>query len=56
MAEIKIKTVKLEEDTRILINRARAKILSINPQQKKVTDNNVINTALKKYLGDKIGN
>lgn len=44
------KYAKLEEDTRILLNQARAKLLREKPETKKYSDDKVIRLALFKYL------
>lgn len=45
------KHVQLEEETRILLNKAKSKYLKDNPQTKKYTDDHIIRTSLKNYLG-----
>lgn len=44
------KHAKLTNDTRILLNQARAKYLKENPEQKKYSDDKIINVVLLKYL------
>jgi len=51
MEIVKIKTVKLEENTRVLLNRAKAKLIEENPETQKITDDGTINIALSKFLG-----
>jgi hypothetical protein len=49
------KSAFLKEETRVLLNEARAKFLKDNPEENKATDNSVIKAALKKYIGGKNG-
>ena len=49
----KTKFSKLSEPTRVLLNKAKSKLLSKNPKLDRATDDVVISTALKSYLGAK---
>lgn len=46
----KPKSVKLEEDTRIKLNKAKSIFLSNNPKARTTSDNLIINVALAKYI------
>lgn len=46
------KSAFLKEDTRVLLNKARAIFLNKNPEMNKATDDNVIHAALTNYVGD----
>ena len=45
------KNIILEENTRILYNRARSRLLKEMPKIKRLTDDLAINIIIKKYLG-----
>lgn len=47
------KNIILNEDTRILYNEARSKILKKEPYIKRLTDDIAFKIVLKKYLGVK---
>jgi len=47
------KNVQLYEDTRVLLNKAKAKIISEDPERLKVTDDTTIKVALSYFLGVK---
>ena len=49
------KSAFIKENTRVLLNKARSTYLKENPKSNKATDNDVINAALKKYIGDENG-
>jgi hypothetical protein len=55
MAEKKIKAkfVKLNEKTRVLLNKAKSMVLFHYPKTIRVTDDMVLRLALLKYLGVK---
>jgi len=44
------KFAKLSEDTRVLLNKARSKLLDKNPKITNTSDDKVINEALKVYI------
>lgn len=44
------KSVKLNEETAILLNRAKSQFILDNPEEKKHTDDMTIREALTKYL------
>jgi hypothetical protein len=44
------KHIKLEEDVRVLYNKAKAKFLTSNPKIKKVSDNIIMKAVFIKYL------
>lgn len=46
-----MKHVKLEEETRILLNQAKSLILKQDPTIRGISDDKTINTSLKKFIG-----
>ena len=47
----KAKFVKLQEETRILLNKCRSKALHKNPKIARATDDIIIRMALEKFVG-----
>lgn len=45
------KHIVIEEVTRILFNKVRAKIIKADPKRKRLTDNLTVNLLCKKYMG-----
>lgn len=49
------KMIVLNEETRVLFNKAKANIIKANPTKSKFNDDVIIRIVLKKYLGVKNG-
>ena len=45
-------TINISEETRILLNRAKSKLIGLKPNQSKFSANTVVSEVLKKYLGE----
>lgn len=48
-----VKTIQLTDETLILFNKCKSKILSDNSKSTNLTDNKTIELVLKQYLGDR---
>jgi hypothetical protein len=50
MKEKTLTSIKISEETRILINKAKGKLLNKYPATKKVTFDTIINIAIDQYI------
>lgn len=55
MENQKPKSVKLEEETRVKLNKAKSIYLGQNPKTRTCSDNFIVNVALTNYINSKEG-